>query len=67
MVLTESPIPDALLSYIFIDGTPEEFDCELVDLYSGQLKTLRLLLNTSTPESHHEPVTRVVWKGSLNI
>ena len=66
MALSESPLPDVVVSLIFTEGPGSDFDIQLQELFGSQQKLFKNILNQTTPFLNCQKIMRLYWKGKRN-
>lgn len=63
-IVSEAPIPDFFMSAVLDEEkSPLQFDTEMVSLYQGSQKLLKLIINTTTPNLPNDKLLKLIWKG----
>ena len=63
-MISEAPVSDYFMSAVLDEQkSPREFDTEVVGLYTGSQKLLRLIIKTTTPNLPNEKIVKLLWKG----
>lgn len=67
-MISESPVCDFFMSAVLDEEkSPREFDTEVVGLYTGSQKLLKLIIKTTTPNLPNEKIVKLLWKGELKL